>query len=102
MRIQWERTVYVGKAPSRCLLCGEQFRPLRIQGQVHLLAVIYDAQEKYYGEACPACVARGTQQIQKILQERVLDLRQKIQELEALAAQEILVPSLEEEFRSYF
>ncbi len=102
MRIQWERTVYVGKAPSRCLLCGGQFRPPRVQGQVYLLAVIYDPQDKYYGEACPACVASGPQRIQTMLHERISSLRQNLHELETLALQEILMPSLEEEFQNYF
>ncbi|KGF72354.1 hypothetical protein DO97_09720 [Neosynechococcus sphagnicola sy1] len=101
MKIQWEPSVYVGNAPVRCAICGDRAHPIRLRGSHYLLAVVYNAQGQVCGEVCRPCIAMGVPGIQERLQERINHLQTQIQELQALAAEPMEVPSLEEEFNSY-
>ncbi|HEY9646614.1 MAG TPA: hypothetical protein V6C88_09605 [Chroococcidiopsis sp.] len=64
-----------------------------------MLAVIYDAQGKVYGEACRSCVASGSSGIRDRLNDRIHSLQAKLSDLQTLAQEDIQPPTLEEEFQ---
>ncbi|WP_218082223.1 hypothetical protein [Anthocerotibacter panamensis] len=101
MRIVWEASVYVGQAPLYCILCGYRTQPIRAKGNQALLAVVYNDQGIVCGEACRDCVRAGAEAIRTQLQERIQGLEAQVRGLEALAAEEVCIPTLEEEFQVY-
>lgn len=101
MKIVWEQSIYFGNAPVFCSICGHRAYPVRSGTNQLLLAVIYDCNGKVRGEACMDCVASGSEGITTRLSERLQTLRAKVADLEALAQEEMQIPSLEEEFRMH-
>lgn len=102
MRIKWEQSVYVGQVPVCCAICGGQARPIRTRGNQYLLAVVYDDRGSAQGEVCRDCLAAGSNGIKDRLQERIQSLQSQLAELQTLVQEDFQVPSLEEEFHSYF
>jgi hypothetical protein len=101
LKIRWEPSVYVGQAPVFCVVCGYQARPMRVRGGQYLLAIVYNDQDIVYGEACRSCVASGPHEIRERLQERINTLQSKLRDLQMLVAEDVQVPTLEEEFEPY-
>jgi hypothetical protein len=99
VKIVWEQSIYNGSAPIFCAICGHQSYPVRSQRNQLLLAVLYDRKGVAWGEVCRDCVAAGSPGIRSRLQERIQSLRDKMNELESFAREEIETPSLEEEFQ---
>jgi hypothetical protein len=100
VRIVWEPIIYAGQAPVLCVLCGTRSLPIKTKGKF-LIAVVYNNRGIYCGEACKHCVNARPESIQELLQERLVRLKAQVMELEELAGEEIQMPTLEEEFRSY-
>lgn len=66
-----------------------------------MIAVVYNDRGIYCGEACKHCVNARPESLKELLQERLMRLQAQVMELEELAREEIQMPTLEEEFRSY-
>jgi hypothetical protein len=101
VRIVWERSVYGGKAPVPCVLCGQRFHPLPTRGRLYVLAIVYNDQGRMVGEACRDCLCSGSAAIRAHLQERLRVIEQQQRELKALLQEDILLPTVEEEFNSH-
>lgn len=99
MKIVWEQSVYVGNAPVFCTLCGQEARPIRSGANQLLIGVIYDRHDVMWGEACHHCIARGSEGLKALLASRMDSLRAKLSELEAIAQEELQLPSIEQEFQ---
>lgn len=100
MKIVWEPIIYAGQAPVLCVLCGTRSTPVKTQGKF-LIAVVYNSRGMYCGEACKHCVQARPESIKELLQERLTRLQGQVMDLEELVSEEIQMPTLEEEFRSY-
>lgn len=100
MKIVWEPIIYAGQAPVLCVLCGTKSTPIKTQGKF-VIAVVYNNRGMYCGEACKHCVQARPESIKELLQERLTRLHGQVMDLEELVAEEIQMPTLEEEFRSY-
>ena len=100
MKIVWEPIIYAGQAPVLCVLCGTRSTPIKTKGKF-VIAVVYNDRGIYSGEACKHCVNARPESIRELLQERLARLQTQVVELEELAGEEIQMPTLEEEFRSY-
>jgi hypothetical protein len=101
VRVVWESTIYGGKAPIPCVLCGQRFHPLRLRTHLYLLAVVYNDHNRMVGESCRDCLRSGAEGIRTHLSERLQQLEKQVEELQTLAQEEIYLPSLEEEFQAY-
>ncbi len=101
MKIVWERSVYGGNVPIRCVICEEWITPRREHRGQALLAIVYNQQDKFYGEACRHCATATPATLKSFLQERITQLKAKLQDLQDLNQGEIQVPSLEQEFQIY-
>ncbi|UFP92645.1 hypothetical protein [Gloeobacter morelensis] len=101
MKIVWETTVYAGNGPSYCAICTGRFHPLRARGSLSVLAVVYNQRGQACGEACRDCAGASVELLRRLLGERIEKLRSDLQDLEALAAEPIEPPSLEQEFRAH-
>jgi len=101
MKIIWETCVAVGLAPVPCTLCGRSYRPQRTRNHQFLLALIYNNQGRFCGEACWDCVQAGSEAIHEHLSHRLQTLQTMVEELQILAQEEIQLPTLEQEFRSH-
>jgi Zn-finger protein len=99
VKIVWEHSIYVGNAPVFCSICGCRSYPIRSRRNQLLLAVIYDQQGVAWGEACRDCVTAGSSGIKARLRDRIQSLQEKIEELQALAIEDIETPTLEQEFQ---
>jgi hypothetical protein len=100
VKIVWEPIIYAGQAPVLCVLCGTRSTPIKTKGKF-VIAVVYNDRGAYCGEACRHCVHARPESIKELLQERLTRLQAQVLELEELADEEIRMPTLEEEFRSY-
>lgn len=100
MKIVWEPIIYAGQAPVLCVLCGTKSTPIKTQGKF-VIAVVYNNRGMYCGEACKHCVQARPESIKELLQERLTRLHGQVMDLEELVSEEIQMPTLEEEFRSY-
>jgi hypothetical protein len=99
VKIVWEHSIYVGNAPVFCSICGRRSYPIRSRRNQLLLAVIYNQAGVAWGEACRDCVTAGSTGVKARLHERIQSLREKIEELQELAIEEIETPTLEQEFQ---
>jgi hypothetical protein len=100
MHITWEKSVYAGKVPVECVICGQRATPIRAKNNQFLIAVLHNHRDKVLGEVCRTCTRSGSIGIQQRLQERITNLEAKIQELGEIAAQEVQVPTLAQEFEA--
>ena len=98
MKIVWEQSVYIGTAPIVCVLCGQAARPIRTGTNQLLIGVLYDRHGSVRGEVCHSCVALGAEGIRSMLATRIATMRTKLSDLEAIAQDELQLPSIEQEF----
>lgn len=98
MKIVWEQNIYVGTAPIFCTLCGQAARPVRSRTNQLLIGVLYDRQGSVRGEVCHSCIALGSDGLRSMLDSRIAALRAKLSELEAIAQDDLQIPSIEQEF----
>jgi hypothetical protein len=101
MKICWEPSVYVGQAPTICIICSCRAEPVRVRGSQYLIAVVYDDHGTLRGEACRSCAHSSPHQIHECLQERITSLQAQLTELQAMASEPVQTPSLEAEFKSH-
>jgi hypothetical protein len=100
VKIVWEPIIYAGQAPVFCVLCGSRSLPVKTKGRF-VIAVVYNDRGAYCGEACKHCLNARPESIKELLQERLIRLQAKVMELEELTEEEIEMPTLEQEFRSF-
>ncbi len=101
MKIVWEPCIYGGNVRIPCVICGEAAIPTRLPNQQVVLAVVYNDQGRIHGEACRSCVSLTPEGIRERLQDRILSLQAKLQDLQDLNQGEIELPTLEQELRVY-
>lgn len=98
MKIVWEQSVYIGTAPIFCTLCSQSARPVRTGTNQLLIGVLYDRHGIVRGEVCHNCIALGAEGIRSMLATRIEAMRINLSELEAIAQDELQLPSIEQEF----
>jgi hypothetical protein len=85
MHITWERSVYGGRVPVECVICGQRATPIRAKNNQFLIAVLHNHRDKVLGEVCRSCTRAGSGGIQQRLAERIASLEAKVQELKEIA-----------------
>ncbi|AFY69628.1 hypothetical protein Pse7367_1336 [Thalassoporum mexicanum PCC 7367] len=100
MHISWEKSVYGGKVPVECVICGQRATPIRAKNNQFLFAALHNDRDKVLGEVCRSCTRSGSAGIQQRLGERISRLEAKLQELKEIAADEVQVPTLAQEFEA--